>query len=122
MLVRKATMDDIEALRVLYYELEQDAVKYQPEHFKIGYRDDSFFETILNSKNQDILIAEIDSNVVGFSHVIILKQKNISCLKPQTVVYIQDLAVMTGMRSQGIGSVLMNACKEYGKECILMYK
>ena len=107
-------MDDIEALRVLYLELEQDGVKYQPEHFVIGYRDDEFFEKIFKSENQDILVAEIESKVVGFSHVMILKQKNVTCLKPQTLVYIQDLDVITEMRSQGIGSQLMKASKEYG--------
>lgn len=114
MLIRKATMDDVEALRILYAELEQDAVKYQPEHFVIGYRDDKFFEKILESENQDILVAEIDSKVVGFSHVMILKQKNVACLKPQTAAYIQDLDVIAEMRGQGIGSLLMKASKEYG--------
>lgn len=107
-------MDDVEALRVLYLELEQDGVKYQPEHFVIGYRDDKFFEKILESENQDILVAEIDSKVVGFSHVMILKQKNVACLKPQTAAYIQDLDVIAEMRGQGIGSLLMKASKEYG--------
>ena len=46
MLIRKATTEDIEELRVLYLELEQDSVCYQPEHFVIGYRDDVFFEKI----------------------------------------------------------------------------
>ena len=114
MLIRKATMDDVEALRVLYLELEQDGVKYQPEHFVIGYRDDKFFEKIFESENQDILVAEIDSKVVGFSHIMILGQKNVACLKPQTAAYIQDLDVIAEMRSQGIGSLLMKASKEYG--------
>ena len=114
MLIRKATMDDIEALRVLYLELEQDGVKYQPEHFVIGYRDNEFFENIFNSENQDILVAEIESEVVGFVHVMIIEQKKVACLKPQTVVYIQDLDVITEMRNRGIGSLLMEAAKEYG--------
>ncbi|MBR2401385.1 MAG: GNAT family N-acetyltransferase [Lachnospiraceae bacterium] len=114
MQIRKATRDDIEALRALYLELEQDAVKYQPEHFVIGYRDDDFFENIFNSENQDILVAEAEAGVVGFSHVMILKQKNVACLKPQTLVYIQDLDVITQMRGQGIGSLLMKTSKEYG--------
>lgn len=114
MLIRKATMNDIETLRAMYLELEQDAVKYQPEHFVIGYRDNDFFEKIFNSENQDILVAEMDSEVVGFSHVMILQQKNVACLKPQTLVYIQDLDVIAEMRSQGIGSLLMKASKEYG--------
>ena len=114
MLIRKATMDDIEALRVLYLELEQDGVKYQPEHFVIGYRDNEFFENIFDSENQDILVAEIESEVVGFVHVMIIEPKKVACLKPQTVVYIQDLDVITEMRSRGIGSLLMEAAKEYG--------
>ena len=107
-------MDDIEALRVLYLELEQDGVKYQPEHFVIGYRDNEFFENIFNSEYQDILVAEIESEVVGFVHVMIIEQKKVACLKPQTVVYIQDLDVITEMRNRGIGSLLMEAAKEYG--------
>ncbi len=107
-------MDDIEALRVLYLELEQDGVKYQPEHFVIGYRDNEFFEKIFNSENQDILVAETESEVVGFVHVMIIEQKKVACLKPQTVVYIQDLDVITEMRNRGIGSLLMEAAKEYG--------
>ena len=59
-------------------------------------------------------MAEIDSKIVGFSHVMILQQKKVECLKPQTVVYIQDLDVLAEMRSQGIGTQLMNASKEYG--------
>jgi len=113
-IIRKATMDDIEALRVLYSELEQDGVKYQPEHFVTGYRDDGFFRKIIDSDNQDILVAEKNSGVVGFSHVMILRQKDVACLKPQTAVYIQDMDVLTEMRNQGIGTLLMEASKEYG--------
>ncbi len=116
MIIRVAEMKDVKELRILYTELEQDAVKYQPEHFVLGYRDDEFFSNIIKSENQEILVAEIDCKVVGFSHVMILEQKNISCLKPQTVAYIQDFGVLEEKRGQGIGTVLMNASKEYGKK------
>ena len=46
----------------------------------------------------------------------ILEQKNISCLKPQKVVYIQDFDVLEEKRGRGIGTALMNASKEYGKK------
>lgn len=45
----------------------------------------------------------------------ILKQKNIACLKPQTAVYIQDLDVLECERNKGIGTLLNEASKEYGK-------
>lgn len=47
MLIRVANMDDVEQLRSLYSELETDAVKYQPEHFVVGYRNDDFLTQYL---------------------------------------------------------------------------
>ena len=41
MIIRKATIQDIEQLRPLYTELEIDAVMYQPERF---YERDGFCE------------------------------------------------------------------------------
>lgn len=114
MRIRKATMNDVEALREMYRELEEDCVKYQPEHFVTGFRENEFFEKILSSPNQDILVAEINGRPVGFSHVMILEQKHVACLKPQTAVYIQDLEVRAETRGRGIGSKLMEASKEYG--------
>lgn len=116
MLIRTAEMKDIEQLRKLYSELEADGVKYQPEHFVTGYRTDEFFRDIFESETEDILIAELNGNVVGFSHVMILEQKKVACLKPQTVVYIQDLDVSEKHRNNGIGTLLMDASKEYGKK------
>lgn len=45
-----------------------------------------------------------------------IEQKKISCLKPQTVVYLQNLCVREDMRDKGIGTALMCAAKDYGKE------
>ncbi|MDE5597874.1 MAG: GNAT family N-acetyltransferase [Lachnospiraceae bacterium] len=114
--IRIADTKDIEQLRRLYLELETDGVKYQSEHFIIGYRSDDFFHSIFENDDQDILVADLDGTVIGFSHVMILKQKNIACLKPQTAVYIQDLDVLESERDKGIGTLLIKASKEYGKK------
>jgi Acetyltransferases len=116
MYIRKANKNDLSALRKLYLALEEDGVRYQPEHFVIGERTDVFFESIFNSENQDILVADIDGEAVGFVHVMILMQKKVSCLKPQSVVYMQDLCVREDMRDAGIGTQLVRAAKDYGKE------
>ncbi|MCH5210878.1 MAG: GNAT family N-acetyltransferase [Oscillospiraceae bacterium] len=116
MIIRKATIQDIEQLRPLYIELERDAVIYQPEHFVIGYRDDGFFNSIFKSDTQDILVAECESGIVGFCHIMISHTKNVSCLKEQTYAYIQDLVVSEERRNCGIGTKLMAASKEYGRK------
>jgi ribosomal protein S18 acetylase RimI-like enzyme len=115
-LIRKAAIDDIEELRGLYLALEVDGVKFQPEHFVIGERTEAFFQSIFDSDNQDILVADIDGKAIGFVHVMILEQKKVSCLKPQSVVYLQDLCVREDMRNNGIGTILIRAAKDYGKE------
>lgn len=108
-------MSDAPALRGLYAELEKDAVRFQPEHFVTGTRDDVFFRNIIESPGQDILVMDDGCMAIGFVHVMIIKQKNIPCLKPQTAVYLQDLCVREDMRSRGIGTMLINAAKAYGK-------
>ena len=114
-IIRKATNDDKTELRKLYLALEEDGVRYQPEHFVIGERTDEFFQSIFDADNQDILVADIDGVAVGFVHVMILQQKKVSCLKPQSVVYMQDLCVREDMRNNGIGARLVRAAKNYGK-------
>lgn len=116
MIIRKATMQDLPTLRALYLALEEDGVKYQPEHFVIGERTDEFFRNIFDSDSQDILVADIDGEAIGFVHVMIISQKKVSCLKPQTVIYMQDLCVREDMRNGGIGAKLVRAAKDYGKE------
>lgn len=116
MIIRIAHKEDIKDLQDLYYELENDAVTFQPEHFIHGDRDEAFFDAIFNSENQDILVAEQDDKIVGFAHVVILEQKKVPCLKPERVIYLQDLDVSEELRSQGIGAKLIDACKNYGKE------
>ena len=116
MRIRLGDRKDIRDLQRLYRELEKDAVRFQPEHFVFGDRDEAFFECIFDRDNQDIIVAEADGKVVGFAHVILLEQKKIPCLKPEKVVYLQDLDVSEALRSQGIGSKLIDACKDYGRE------
>ena len=116
MLIRRAGIDDVEQLRLLYQELEEAGVRYQPEHFVVGERSNEFFQSVFESADQGILVAEEDGKILGFSHVMILEQKKVACLKPETLVYIQDLDVLESRRSQGIGTLLMEASKRYGKE------
>ena len=112
---RTANMEDVEQLRHLYAELETDAVSYQPEHFTMGFRSNDFFRSIFENEEQEILVADANGKVIGFSHVMILKQKDIACLKPQTVIYIQDLDVSESERGKGVGTLLLKASREYGK-------
>jgi len=116
--IRKATTEDLSRLEELYRELEEDAVLYQPEHFVFspkGTRTEQVKE-FLDSDTQTMLVAEKDGEVIGFAHLVLIKAKKVPCLKSETSLYLQDLVVTSEFRSQGIGTILMNEAKKYGKE------
>jgi ribosomal protein S18 acetylase RimI-like enzyme len=116
--IRKATTEDLSRLEELYRELEEDAVLYQPEHFVFspkGTRTEQVKE-FLDSDTQTMLVAEKDGEVIGFAHLVLIKAKKVPCLKSETSLYLQDLVVTSEYRSQGIGTILMNEAKKYGRE------
>ena len=116
--IRRAKHEDAETIEKLYTELEKDAVFYQPEHFVMsaeGMRTQQFYE-LLDCERQAMFVAEDDGIVIGFAHAVLMPVKNISCLKTQSNVYIQDMIVTENHRSRGIGSRLMSAVKEYGRQ------
>ncbi len=116
MIIRKANDRDLEQLRSLYRELDEDAVRFQPEHFIMSNRTDEYLLNLIHGVNTDILVAEQGNDMIGFSLLFLQNSKNISCLKPQSNLYIGDLVVTKKSRSQGVGAKLMEASKEYGKE------
>ncbi|MCR5122756.1 MAG: GNAT family N-acetyltransferase [Ruminococcus sp.] len=117
-MIRKAVPEDAEQIEKLYSVLESDAVSYQPQHFVMspaGTRSEQL-KSILGSETQTMLAAEENGAVIGFAHVTLNKAKAFSCLKPQSNIYLQDLVVAAEYRSRGIGTLLLNAAKEYGRE------
>ena len=45
-----------------------------------------------------LFVAEDDGKVIGFAHVVLIKSKPFSCLKPETALYLQDLVVTADQR------------------------
>ena len=119
-IIRKARKEDIEALERLYAELEEDAMRYQPEHFVLSERGERSrqLEQILSSETQVLFVAEDDGSgaVIAFAHVLFARAKEVSCLRPQRNIYLQDLLVTKRCRSHGTGTLLLNAAKQYGRE------
>ncbi|MDF2588528.1 MAG: GCN5-related N-acetyltransferase [Anaerocolumna sp.] len=114
--IRTANYLDIDGLKFLNKELDSDAVLYQPEHFVMSDRTDDYFINLIDNEHTDILIAEENDELLGFALLYIQKSKNISCLKPQSNLYIGDLCVTKKKRNCGVGTKLINACKAYGKK------
>ena len=114
--IRSANREDVTEIEKLYAELEKDAVYYQPEHFVMSPKGSrtKLTEGILESDTQIMLVAEDCGRIIGFAHVTLQKAKAFPCLKPQCNIYLQDLVVTEKYRSKGIGTMLIDAAKQYG--------
>ncbi|MDR1328236.1 MAG: GNAT family N-acetyltransferase [Oscillospiraceae bacterium] len=117
MMIRKANFDDIERIKELYLMLDKDAELQQPEHFICKERTKESIEEIINGKICDFLIIENENKIIiGFSLVYEKETPNISLLKKQKYVYIQDFIIDKKYRKQGFGKRLLNGSKEWGKK------
>lgn len=112
--IRTATINDVARIKRLYWELDADAVRFQPEHFLQKERPDNFvLEGIVNDHSDYLLIGG-EGKVVGFALVQMKENTKISCLKQQKYLYVSDIVVTKEMRGKGFGTRLLEECRQYG--------
>ena len=61
MIIRKAVVEDIDAINELFYELDTDAIDMQPEHFKRATRSYEYLSGLIQDSKSDFLLAIIDT-------------------------------------------------------------
>lgn len=116
MLIREANIEDISEIKNLYWELDKDAVFYQPSQFVLADRPDDFLINTINSEKSDILIIENEGRIIGFSLLQEKETPKISCLREKKFVYILDFMISENYRNNGYGSLLLESSKEWGKK------
>jgi len=101
MIIRVATLDDLDAIKELFQELDTDAINSQPEHFQRGERTTDYLSGIINDDISVFLLAE--------------EIKGLSLLVPCKYAYLQDFIVKENFRNKGIGSQLLIESKKWAK-------
>lgn len=114
--IRKATKDDIEEINKLFFVLDKDGVKYQPEHFKMGERTHEYLHEIIYNPLSDFLLFVLDNKVIGFSLLYEKETKGLSLLVPCKYAYLQDFVVKEEYRNRGFGTQLFEASKQWAKD------
>jgi len=116
MQIREASLEDIKDIKTLYWELDSDAILYQPSLFTRTERPEDFLTDIIKNNNADIIVIEVDGIIVGFSLVEEKETPKISCLKEKKYVYVLDFVVTKTYRNNGFGTLLLEASKDWGKK------
>lgn len=115
-MIRKATLEDVSAISLLYREQFREMAKLIPDFIKEGDQSVEFLEKTISNDESDILVYENDGTVVGFILLQAKEKPDFDFMIPGKYCYIMDVMVTEAHRNKGFGTVLMNSAKDWAKE------
>lgn len=115
-MIRKATLEDVSAISLLYREQFREMAKLIPDFIKEGDQSVEFLEKTISSDDYDILVYENDGIVVGSILLQAKKRPDFDFMIPGKYCYIMDIIVTESHRNKGFGTALMNSAKDWANE------
>lgn len=115
--IRPATLKDISRINELFIQMikyvneqnKKSGKEALEENFQNGY-EDGFLEEYLSRNDKFILVAEIDSQVVGY---LSCEEKNNEEIP---FIYLDDFCVDSNFRGYGIGTSLIQSADKYARD------
>ena len=121
MVVRLATLNDIEALCPLLTEFFAYNAELQPAYCNADNECGEYPRAVIESDDSDFLIAVEGDAVIGFIHINQMKTAPYGSIVPHDYAEIMAFMVTASLREQGVGSLLIEAAKEWSIERNLDY-
>jgi ribosomal protein S18 acetylase RimI-like enzyme len=119
--IRLATFDDVAVISKMYEDFFAYHAGLQPDYYNAAEERGKYPEYIINSEKDDLIVAEIDSNIAGFAHVLEDKTSPYDCMVQHKFAVCMDLYTSPAYRKNGIGTDLLNAVKEWANNRKLDY-
>lgn len=117
--IREANMKDYTELNALVSEVHKLHVKNRPDVYvdvdtPLGKE---YLQEILNSSDTKVFVVENMNNkeLLAYSIVRIMANRNIQILIPMALAYIEDFCVKVSQKKKGIGKLLFEYVKDYAK-------
>ena len=113
--IKLATLNDIQSICELLNEFWFYNANLQPEYYKAGKELGNYPEGVIKSETADIFIAVDNGKSVAMVIVREAQTPPYAPIVQHKYAEIVDFIVTSSHRQKGIGSLLMNAVKEWGK-------
>lgn len=113
--IQKATPKDIKTVCDLYHLLFCDMAQQQPAYFHGGTAGEDWIQSIIDSDKEELLIAAEQGEVLGFAHLEELQSPTYGPFLPRRYVLLMDLVVAPDYRSKGVGTMLIEEAKDWGR-------
>jgi ribosomal protein S18 acetylase RimI-like enzyme len=115
-LIRKATMDDYDALCALFDEVDALHREALPHVFRDPgdvARSKAYVASIVEDENACLWVAEQRHKIVGLLHISLRETRDIPILVPRRYAVVENLAVSQAYRRRGLGSALLRAAERW---------
>lgn len=119
--IKKATLDDIRQIEILYELLFEKMASLQPNYIKPAKQDITFITQSITEDMSDIIVAEKDNNIAGFLLIQSLQTPPYNCVVQHKYAFITDIIVDDQYQKLGIGSALLQVAKQWAEERQLDY-
>ena len=115
--VRMATPQDEGAICRLLDEQNAHHAELLPSFFRLSETRSVRVSNVFANPRAVFLVAEVQSEVVGLAELHLTQTKDLPILVQKSYVHIGELIVAEAHRSCGVGHVLMDAARDWAREC-----
>lgn len=119
--IKIATLNDIEEICQLYDEFFAYNAGLQPSSYKAGKEKGEYPKSTIENNESEIFMAIENGVAVGFIHIREAKTPAFDAFVPHHYAEIIDFMTTAAYREKGIGTMLMDAAKQWAKARNLEY-
>lgn len=109
--IRLATIDDVDAIALLFVEQFDIAADLHPYIMRIGGQSKQFIEETISKEESDIFVADMGGEIVGFSSIFEKETPNFEFMVPHSYAHLMDILVTKNHQGKGIATKLMEEAK-----------
>ena len=119
--IRLATINDVEKLCPLFTEFFAYNAELQPMYCSASNENGEYPKKVIEREYSDILIAVENDVIVGFMHIKQMETPLVASVVHHHYAEIMAFMVTASHRERGIGSMLMDAAKQWSNSRNLEY-
>lgn len=116
MIIRKATLEDTDALIPLYNGSLRNMAQLQPRQYQEVPQDAEFVQQGILSEDGDVLVAEKDGEIIGLVSVFVQETKPYAFRIQQKWCDLDTLYVDESHRAKGVGTALFQAAWQWAMQ------
>lgn len=119
MIIRKMTLDDLDAVNQLYTSVSSIHVKKRPDLFKMQSEQvytEEVCTDVFEDEDAELIVAEEDGEVCGYAYYYFIYVEDDEIFTDKLTLRVNEICVSESHRHKGIGKKLMEYMRDVARE------